>query len=276
MSTQPHVTFHDGRSIPQVGLGVWQTPNDVAVEAVSTALKTGYRHIDTAAVYQNEEGVGEGIRQSGVARGDIFLTTKVWNDDQGFDQTLRAMDASLKRLGTDYVDLYLIHWPSAYRGKYVETWQSLVKLKEEGKARSIGVSNFEGTYIDELEAATGQLPVINQVQLHPRFQQRKLRARYEPKGIITESWSPLGQGKMLEDQTIADIAQRHGKSPAQVIIRWHIEEGLVVIPKSVTPSRIVENFDVFDFELSAEDKAAINGLDNEAGRLGSDPLTAKF
>ncbi|KKB76046.1 oxidoreductase [Devosia soli] len=276
MSTQPHVTFHDGRSIPQIGLGVWQTPNDVAVDAVSTALKTGYRHIDTAAVYENEEGVGEGIRQSGVARGDIFLTTKVWNDDQGFDQTLRAMDASLKRLGTDYVDLYLIHWPSAYRGKYVETWQALVRLKQEGKARSIGVSNFEGTYIDELEAATGQLPVINQVQLHPRFQQRKLRARYEPKGIITESWSPLGQGKMLQDRTIADIAQRHGKSPAQVIIRWHIEEGLVVIPKSVTPSRIVENFDVFDFELSAEDKAAINGLDSETGRLGSDPLTAKF
>lgn len=276
MSTQPHVKFHDGRSIPQIGLGVWQTPNDVAVEAVSTALKTGYRHIDTAAVYQNEEGVGEGISQSGIARDDIFLTTKVWNDDQGFDETLRAMDASLKRLGTDYVDLYLIHWPSAYRGKYVETWKALIRLKEEGKARSIGVSNFEGTYIDELEAATGGLPVINQVQLHPRFQQRSLRARYEPRGIVTESWSPLGQGKMLEDKTIAEIAARHGKSAAQVIIRWHIEEGLVVIPKSVTPSRIVQNFDVFDFTLSAEDRAAINGLDNEAGRLGSDPLTAKF
>ncbi|RYE59867.1 MAG: aldo/keto reductase, partial [Hyphomicrobiales bacterium] len=195
MSTQPHVTFHDGRSIPQIGLGVWQTPDDVAVTAVDTALRAGYRHIDTAAVYQNERGVGQGIVRSGVARSDIFLTTKVWNDDQGFDETLRAMDASLKRLGTDYVDLYLIHWPSAYRGKYVETWKALIRLQEEGKARSIGVSNFEGTYIDDLFDATGVLPVINQVQLHPRFQQRKLRAAYEPKKIITESWSPLGQGK---------------------------------------------------------------------------------
>ncbi|PXA92920.1 oxidoreductase [Nostoc sp. 3335mG] len=276
MSTQTHVTFHDGKSIPQIGLGVWQTPDDVAVTAVDTALRAGYRHIDTAAVYQNERGVGEGIRRSGVAREDIFLTTKVWNDDQGFDQTLRAMDASLERLGTEYVDLYLIHWPSAYRGKYVETWQALIRLREEGKARSIGVSNFEGTYIDDLEAATGVLPVINQVQLHPRFQQRKLRQTYEPRGIVTESWSPLGQGKMLEDATIAEIARRHGKSPAQVIIRWHIEEGLVVIPKSVTPSRIVENFQVFDFALSNEDRAAINGLDSASGRIGSDPLTAKF
>lgn len=276
MSTQPHVSFHDGRSIPQIGLGVWQTPNDVAVTAVDAALKAGYRHIDTAAVYQNEEGVGQGIAKSGVARGDIFLTTKVWNDDQGFDETLRAMDASLRRLGTDYVDLYLIHWPSAYRGKYVETWKALIRLQQEGKARSIGVSNFEGTYIDELFDATGVLPVINQVQLHPRFQQRKLRAAYEPKKIVTESWSPLGQGKMLQDPTIAAIAKRHGKSPAQVIIRWHIEEGLVVIPKSVTPSRIVENFNVFDFSLSAEDKAAINGLDAADGRIGSDPVTAQF
>lgn len=276
MTTQPHLSFHDGRTIPQIGLGVWQTPDDVAVTAVETALKAGYRHIDTAAVYQNEQGVGEGIKVSGVRREDIFLTTKVWNDDQGFDETLRAMDQSLERLGTDYVDLYLIHWPSAYRGKFVDTWKALIRLKDEGKARSIGVSNFEGSYIDKLEAETGVLPVINQVQLHPRFQQRQLRARYEPKKIITESWSPLGQGKMLEDPTIAGIAQRHGKSAAQVIIRWHIEEGLVVIPKSVTPSRIVENFDVFDFALTEEDKAAINGLDSAEGRIGSDPLTAKF
>jgi 2,5-diketo-D-gluconate reductase A len=276
MSTQPHVSLHDGRTIPQVGLGVWQTPNDVAITAVDTALRAGYRHIDTAAVYQNEEGVGQGIVRSGVARDEIFLTTKVWNDDQGFDETLRAMDASLRRLGTDYVDLYLIHWPSAYRGKYVETWKALIRLQEEGKARSIGVSNFEGNYIDDLADATGILPVINQVQLHPRFQQRRLRALYEPNKIVTESWSPLGQGQMLTDPTIAGIAQRHGKSPAQVIIRWHIEEGLVVIPKSVTPSRIVENFDVFDFALTEEDRAAINGLDSQDGRIGSDPVTAQF
>ena len=276
MSTQPHVSFNDGHSIPQLGLGVWQTPDDVAVEAVSTALKAGYRHIDTAAVYQNEEGVGKGMRASGVAREDIFLTTKVWNDDQGFDQTLRAMDASLKRLGTPYVDLYLIHWPSAYRGKYVETWKALIRLRDEGKARSIGVSNFEGTYLEELIAETGVTPAINQIQLHPRFQQKAMRDKHAKLGVITESWSPLEQGKMLSDPVIAEIAARHGKSPAQVIIRWHLDLGLVVIPKSVTPSRIVENFDVFDFTLSDEDKAAIAGLDAADGRIGSDPVTAKF
>ncbi|WP_224703493.1 aldo/keto reductase [Devosia aquimaris] len=276
MSTQPHVSFNDGRSIPQIGLGVWQTPNDTAVTAVDTALKAGYRHIDTAAVYQNEEGVGEGLRVSGVPRGEIFLTTKVWNDDQGYDETLRAMDASLKRLGTSYVDLYLIHWPSAYRGKFVDTWKALIRLREEGKALSIGVSNFEGDYIEEIVAATGVTPVINQIQLHPRFQQRAMRLKHEKLGVVTESWSPLGQGKLLDDPVVANIAARHGKSAAQVIIRWHIEMGLVVIPKSVTPSRIVENFQVFDFSLSGTDMAAIAGLDDPQGRLGSDPLTARF
>lgn len=276
MSTQPHVSFNDGRSIPQLGLGVWQTPDDVAVEAVSTALKTGYRHIDTAAVYKNEEGVGKGIVASGVDRGDIFLTTKVWNEDQGFDETLKAMDASLKRLGTDYVDLYLIHWPSAFRGKYIETWKAMIRLREEGKARSIGVSNFEGSYIDDLIRDTGVTPAINQIQLHPRFQQKAMRDKHAGLGVVTESWSPLGQGQALADPVIGEIAKRHGKSPAQVIIRWHLDLGLVVIPKSVTPSRIVENFDVFDFALSDEDKAAIAGLDAADGRIGSDPVTATF
>lgn len=276
MSTQPYVAFNDGRSIPQIGLGVWQTPNDTAVQAVETALKAGYRHIDTAAIYQNEEGVGDGLRGSGVARGDIFLTTKVWNDDQGFDTTLAAMDASLKRLGTDYVDLYLIHWPSAYRGKFIDTWKALIRLREEGKAKSIGVSNFEGDYIDEIIAATGVTPALNQVQLHPRFQQKGLRAKHEKLGVLTESWSPLGQGKLLDDPVIAAIASRHRKSAAQVIIRWHLDSGLIVIPKSVTPSRIIENFDVFDFTLTEEDKAAIAGLDAADGRIGSDPVTAQF
>ncbi len=276
MSTQPHVSFNDGRSIPQLGLGVWQTPDDVAVEAVSTALKTGYRHIDTAAVYKNEEGVGKGIVASGIDRGDIFLTTKVWNEDQGFDETLKAMDASLKRLGTDYVDLYLIHWPSAFRGKYIETWKAMIRLREEGKAKSIGVSNFEGSYIDDLIRDTGVTPAINQIQLHPRFQQKAMRDKHAGLGVVTESWSPLGQGQVLTDPVIGEIAKRHGKSPAQVIIRWHLDLGLVVIPKSVTPSRIVENFDVFDFALSDEDKAAIAGLDAADGRIGSDPVTATF
>lgn len=276
MSTQPHVTFNDGRTIPQIGLGVWQTPDDVAVAAVETALKTGYRHVDTAAVYRNESGVGEGMRASGIARGDIFLTTKVWNDDQGYNETLRAMDASLKRLGTDYVDLYLIHWPSAYRGKFIDTWKALIRLREEGTARSIGVSNFEGDYLDEIIKATGVAPALNQIQLHPRFQQQKMRAKHANLGVLTESWSPLGQGQMLADSVIAEIAARHSKSPAQIIIRWHLDSGLIVIPKSVTPSRIIENFNVFDFVLSDEDKAAIAGLDRADGRIGSDPVTARF
>jgi 2,5-diketo-D-gluconate reductase A len=276
MSTQPHVTFNDGRTIPQIGLGVWQAPDDVAVAAVETALKTGYRHVDTAAAYRNESGVGEGMRASGIARGDIFLTTKVWNDDQGYSETLRAMDASLKRLGTDYVDLYLIHWPSAYRGKFIDTWKALIRLREEGKARSIGVSNFEGDYLEEIIKATGVAPALNQIQLHPRFQQQAMRAKHANLGVLTESWSPLGQGQVLADPVIAEIAARHGKSPAQVIIRWHLDSGLIVIPKSVTPSRIVENFNVFDFALSDEDKAAIAGLDSADGRIGSDPVTARF
>jgi 2,5-diketo-D-gluconate reductase A len=276
MSQQPHIEFHDGRRIPQLGLGVWRTPNDVASQVVQTALETGYRHIDTAAVYGNEDGVGAGIRASGVARGDIFLTTKVWNDDQGYDETLRAMDQSLDRLGTDYVDLYLIHWPSAHRGKYVETWKALIRLREEGKALSIGVSNFEGTYLDDLVAATGVTPVLNQIQLHPRFQQRQMREKHAALGVKTESWSPLGQGQLLSDPQLAEIAQRHGKSPAQVIIRWHLDHGFIVIPKSVTPSRIVENFDVFDFALSQADRAAIDALDDPQGRIGTDPMNAQF
>lgn len=276
MSNQPVVSLNDGRAIPQLGLGVWRTPNDVAVEAVRTALAAGYRHIDTAAAYQNEDGVGRGMAQSGVARQDIFLTTKLWNDDQGYDTTLAAMDRSLQQLGTDYVDLYLIHWPSAYRGKFIDSWKALVRLREEGKARSIGVSNFEGDYLDQIIDATGVAPVINQIQLHPRFQQKAMRAKHAELGVVTESWSPLGQGKLLEHPAIAAIAARHGKSPAQVIIRWHLDQGLVVIPKSVTPHRIEENFAVFDFALSAADRAEIDRLDAPDGRLGSDPVTAQF
>ena len=276
VSTQPTVTFNDGRSIPQIGLGVWQAPNDVAVEAVRTALGAGYRHVDTAAAYNNEDGVGAGMAQSGVDRADIFLTTKIWNDDQGYDSTMRAMDQSLRHLKTDYVDLYLIHWPSAWRGKFVETWKALIRLREEGKARSIGVSNFEGDYLDQIIAETGVTPALNQVQLHPRFQQKALRDKHARLGVVTQSWSPLGQGTVLADPVIVRIASRHGKSPAQVIIRWHLDQGLVVIPKSVTPSRIVENFDVFDFTLDESDRAAIAGLDDPDGRIGSNPLTAKF
>lgn len=276
MSTQPYATMNDGQAIPRIGLGVWRTPNDVAAQVVEAALEAGYRHVDTAAAYENEDGVGRAIRGSGLPRDEIFLTTKVWNDDQGYERTLRAMDASLERLGTDYVDLYLIHWPSAFRGQYVETWKALIRLREEGKARSIGVSNFEGDYIEDIVAATGVTPALNQIQLHPRFQQRAMRAKHDKLGIVTQSWSPLGQGQLLADPAIGAIAARHGKSPAQIIIRWHLDMAFVVIPKSVTPSRIVENFDVFDFTLSDEDKAAIAGLDAPDGRIGSDPVTAQF
>lgn len=276
MTDQLFITLNDGARIPQVGLGVWQTPNDEAAPAVKAALDAGYRHVDTAAVYENEEGVGEGIRQSGLSRSDIFLTTKLWNNDQGYEQTLKAFEASLKRLGTDYVDLYLIHWPSAHRGLFVDTWKALVKLKEEGRAKSIGVSNFYPEHIEQIVAETGVTPVINQIELHPDFQQRETRAFHEKHKIATQSWSPLGQGKLLGHPVIAEIAQKLGRTPAQVIIRWHIDNGLVVIPKSVTPSRIVENFKVFDFQLSPEDLQKLNGLDDAGARIGPDPKTASF
>ncbi|MGV3550328.1 aldo/keto reductase [Rhizobium sp.] len=276
MSDQTHISFNDGKSIPQVGLGVWQTPNETAVTAVKAALDAGYRHIDTAAAYHNEQGVGEGMRASGLDRKDIYLTTKLWNDDQGFDATLKAFDNSLKQLGTDYVDLYLIHWPSPHRGKYRDTWKAFTRLKEEGRARSIGVSNFEAEHLEAIIGDTGVTPVINQIELHPDFQQKALRATHEKLGIRTESWSPLGQGQLLANPVIAEIAGKLGKTPAQVIVRWHIQTGLVVIPKSVTPSRIVENFQVFDFELDAAAMNALNALDDAAGRIGPNPMTAKF
>ncbi len=276
MTTQPHLTFNDGRAIPQVGLGVWRTPNDVAVTAVRTALEAGYRHVDTAAIYENETGVGEGIRAAGLPRDDLFVTTKVWNADQGFDATLKAADASLKRLGLDHVDLYLIHWPAPRKGLFVDTWRALVRLREEGRARSIGVSNFEVEHLDRIIAETGVTPAINQIELHPRFQQKALRAAHAERGIVTQSWSPLGQGTLLADPAIAAIAARHGRTPAQVIIRWHLDSGLVVIPKSVTPSRIVENFDVFGFKLDEADLAAIAALDSQDGRIGPNPMTAAF
>ena len=276
MTDQLSITFNDGRSIPQVGLGVWQTPNDVAVDAVRTALAAGYRHIDTAAGYQNEEGVGKGLKASGLAREEVFITTKVRNEDQGHDTALAAVANSLKLLDTDYLDLCLIHWPSPWRGKYVETWQALVDLKSQGKIRSIGVSNFEAEHLDAIIAATGETPVLNQIELHPQFQQSKMRAINAERGIATESWSPLGQGKLLEDEAIAAIAEKHGRKPAQVIIRWHIENGLIVIPKSVTASRIIDNFDVFGFSLDADDMAKIAALDSENGRMGPDPMTATF
>jgi 2,5-diketo-D-gluconate reductase A len=276
MNLAPSITLNDGNRIPQVGLGVWQTPADMAADAVSAALRAGYRHIDTAAIYGNEHGVGEGLRQSGIARSEVFVTTKVWNNDQGYDSTLAAFDGSVDRLGLDRVDLYLIHWPAPKRGLYVETWKALVRLKEEGRVSSVGVSNFTADHLDRLISETGVKPVLNQIELHPRFQQHALREAHAERGIATESWSPLGQGQLLTDPVIAAIAQKHGRTPAQVIIRWHIDSGLIVIPKSVTPSRIVENFDVVGFRLDDEDMSALGSVDSRDGRLGPDPISATF
>lgn len=276
MTGQLYVTFNDGRKIPQVGLGVWRTGQEEAPAVVRKALETGYRHIDTAAVYGNEEGVGEGLRSAGIAREDIFVTTKLWNDDQGYDSALRAFDASLERLGLDYVDLYLIHWPAPRKDAYVDSWKALIALRDAGRARSIGVSNFNVEHLERIIGETGVTPALNQIELHPRFQRTELRAFHASRGIATESWSPLGQGTLLADPVIGAIAAKHGRTPAQVVIRWHIDNGLIVIPKSVTPSRIEENFAVFDFALDADDLSAIAALDAEDGRIGPDPLTAEF
>lgn len=273
MTDQPMLRLNDGCSTPQLGLGVWQTPADVTAEVVREALGAGYRGVDTAMVYRNEEGVGEGVRASALPRDELFVATKLWNEDHGYDSTLRAMDQSLARLGLDYVDLYLIHWPVPGRDRYVDSWRALVKLKAEGKARSIGVSNFTEAHLRRVIDATGVVPAVNQIELHPDFQQRALRATHEELGIVTESWSPLGRGKLFEHPVLQAIARKHGRSVAQVMIRWHLDNGLMVIPKSVTPSRLQENLAVFDFQLDADDLRAIEGLDDPAARGGSDPLT---
>jgi 2,5-diketo-D-gluconate reductase A len=276
MNNQQIFSLRDGTTIPQLGLGVFQTPPDITAAVVKIALASGYRHIDTAAIYVNEAGVGEGLRGSELARGEVFVTTKLWNADQGFDAALKAFDHSVQRLGVDYLDLYLIHWPSPRRDLYVDSWRALVRLKQEGRVRSIGVSNFGAEHLKRIVDETGVVPVLNQVELHPHFQQRALIETHQALGIATQSWSPLGQGKDLADPVIGAIAARLGRTPAQVIIRWHLDSGLIVIPKSVTPKRIAENFDVFGFTLGAEDMAAIAALDSPDGRIGPDPATASF
>jgi len=270
MTNVPDIMFHDGHSIPQLGLGVWQVANDVATATVKEALNAKYRLIDTAAIYGNEEGVGEGIAKGGVARDELFITTKIWNTRHGYDETLTAFDESMARLGLDHLDLLLIHWPVPSRDLYVETWKAFIKLKEEGRVSSIGVSNFKVPHLQRIIDETGVIPVINQIELHPRLQQRDMREFHAKHNIITEAWSPLGSGRLIEDPVIREIAGKHGKSAAQVMLRWHVEIGNVVIPKSITPSRIRENIDVFDFKLDADDHKKIEGLDNST-RFGSDP-----
>lgn len=267
----PLLALNDGSKAPQIGFGVFQIPDDETSRAVQEALKAGYRSIDTAAIYKNEGGVGDGLANSGIARSDIFLTSKLWNSEQGFDSTLRAFDASLKKLGTDYLDMYLIHWPTPKRDRYVDTWKAFIRLREEGRIRSIGVSNFQPDHLERIIKETGVAPVVNQIEVHPDFAQNDVAAANRKHNVITEAWSPLGQGgDLLKNETLVALGKTYGKSPAQVILRWHVQLGHMVIPKSVTPERIRGNIDVFDFELSAEDMAAIAKLD-EGNRMGPNP-----
>jgi diketogulonate reductase-like aldo/keto reductase len=270
-TTVPVLDLNDGNTAPQLGFGVFQIPDAETADAVASALAAGYRSLDTAAIYKNEAGVRQGMERSGVARGDIFLTTKLWNAEQGFDSTLKAFDASIKKLGTDYVDMYLIHWPTPKRDLYVDTWKAFIRLRDEGRIRSIGVSNFQPKHLEHLVEATGVVPVVNQIELHPDFAQNDVVAANTKLKIVTESWSPLGQGgDLLKNDVLVAIGKKHGKTPAQVVLRWHVQLGHMVIPKSVTPERIAANIDIFDFQLSADEMKAIGGLD-AGNRMGPHP-----
>ncbi|WP_307805692.1 aldo/keto reductase [Streptomyces chrestomyceticus] len=273
MSKVPHITLNNGVAMPQLGYGVWQVPDDEAATAVGNALEAGYRSIDTAAIYGNEEGTGKALAASGIARDELFVTTKLWNDEQGYDSTLRAFDTSLGKLGLEYVDLYLIHWPMPAKDTYVDTYRAFEKIYEEGRAKAIGVSNFQPAHLERLLGETSVVPAVNQVELHPQLQQSELRAFHARHGIATEAWSPLGQGKdLLKNTTVTGLAEKYGRTPAQIVLRWHLQLGNVVIPKSVTPSRIKENIDVFGFELDDADMSALAALDSGT-RLGPDPDT---
>jgi len=266
----PLITLSDGHQIPQLGLGVYKVEDATAARIVEGAIDAGYRHVDTAKLYFNEAGVGAGVRASGIPREEIFVTTKVWNDDQGYDETLRAFDASLELLGMDYVDLYLIHWPAPKQDRYVDTWRALEAIKRDGRARSIGVSNFNQPHLEKLLATATESPVINQIEVQPWLQQRPLRDFDAAHGIVTQAWSPLSRGRVLGDPTLEAIGAKHGKSSAQVVLRWHIQQGLVVIPKSNSIERIRENSQVFDFVLDDADLAAIAALET-GERTGSNP-----
>ncbi|HEY1539853.1 MAG TPA: aldo/keto reductase [Solirubrobacteraceae bacterium] len=266
----PKTQLRGDVEIPQLGFGVFQVPPKQTFEVTTRALEAGYRHIDTASAYRNEAEVGQAIHASGLDRGDVFVTTKCFNDDHGHEAARHAFQDSFERLALGYVDLYLIHWPVPAHDRYVETWRALIELRDEGLIRAIGVSNFQPAHLERLIAETGEAPAINQVELHPHFQQVGLRREHAELGVVTEAWSPLGQGSALDDPAIVDLAEQHGKTPAQVVIRWHLQIGNVAIPKSVTPERIASNLDVFDFELSDDDLARIAEIDR-GERMGPDP-----
>jgi len=269
----PNVTLANGVTIPQVGFGVFKVPDDKTEAVVRTALDAGYRAIDTAAMYGNERGVGRAVASSGLPRDDVFVTTKLWNTDQGRNAALKAFDASMANLGLDVLDLYLVHWPAPSNDRYVETWLAFEQLLRDGRVRAIGVSNFQPVHLRRLFDETGVRPVINQIELHPWLVQDELRAFHAEHGIVTEAWSPIGRGgELLDEPTITDIAQQHDRTAAQVVLRWHLQLGHVVIPKSATPERIRTNLELFDFQLTDDEMAAISGL-NKDRRLGPDPAT---
>ncbi|MGP0224918.1 aldo/keto reductase [Paenarthrobacter sp. NCHU4564] len=278
MTSSPTLTFNDGNTIPQLGYGVWQVEDDVAEKVVRQAFEAGFRHIDTAKIYGNEAGVGRAIASSGLSAEDIFITTKLWNADQGYESTLAAFEESLDRLGLETLDLYLIHWQQPKQDKYVDTWKALIELQKRGRVKSIGVSNFTIEGLQRIIDETGVVPAINQIELHPFFNQSELREFNASKGILTQAWSPLGQGgELLENATVAEIAAKHHATPAQVVIAWHLAIGNVVIPKSVTESRIQENFAALSVKLDDADVQAINGLDRgDEGRIGPDPAVSDF
>ncbi len=270
--TQPTVALNDGVTMPQFGLGVFQTPPDATEQVVKMAVDEGYRLVDTASMYRNEDGVGAAL----LGRTDVFVTTKLGNSDHGFDAALRAFDDSLRRLRRDVLDLYLIHWPRPRINRYVESWKAFVRLQKEGRVRSIGVSNFNRDHLERIVGETGVTPAVNQIELHPRFQQRALRAFHDQHGIKTESWSPLVRGGLLGEPAIVDIAAKHRKTPAQVVIRWHLDSGLIVIPKTVRLERLRENIGALDFRLEGDEVRRIDALDSPDGRMGPDPATATF
>ena len=270
--TLPTVSLNDGAAMPQFGLGVFQTPPDATERVVARAVDEGYRSVDTAAMYRNEDGVGQALS----GRTDVFVTTKLGNSDHGFDQAMRAFDESIKRLRRDTLDLYLIHWPRPRVNRYGESWKAFIRLQKEGRIRSIGVSNFNRDHLERIIGETGVTPAVNQIELHPRFQQKALRAFHNQKGIKTESWSPLGRGGLLSEPTLVEIAAKHRKTPAQVVIRWHLDSGLIAIPKTVRPARLKENIGALGFKLDGDDMRRIEALDSPAGRMGPDPATATF
>lgn len=272
----PMIKLSDGNSIPQLGYGLWQVTPEQTIRSVQEAAEVGYRSFDGAQIYHNEEALGVALKRLEIPRQELYITTKIWNEDQGRDKTLRSFDLSMKKLGLETLDLLLIHWPSPFRVLYKETWKALVELRASKRVRSIGVSNFRMNDLHEILDASGVVPVLNQIELHPYFQQRDLRALHDKLDIRTECWSPLGQGKVLTDPTIATIARKHKRTAAQVILRWHMQHNFIAIPKSVTSSRIRENFNVFDFNLDDDDLGQLAALDRADGRVGPDPATAKF